>query len=185
MPFVAEVLWDELGVEDNLLIAPWPEPREMNSQEELDFTLVQNLIIEIRNIRSLNHISPAQKMTATIIAGKLTEALKQEAAIIKNLRTGLEAVTIVASGSVPASSLSGAVGPLSFYLEGQETSLVNREQLERKIQELSVAIDNLHRRLHDPEFLSKAPEHIIIKEKNKLTSWQAELEAWRQQLNKQ
>jgi len=185
MPFVAEVLWDELGVEDNLLIAPWPEPREMNSQEELDFTLVQNLIIEIRNIRSLNHISPAQKMTATIIAGKLTEALKQEAAIIKNLRTGLETVTIVASGSVPASSLSGAVGPLSFYLEGQETSLVNREQLERKIQELSVAIDNLHRRLHDPEFLSKAPEHIIIKEKNKLTSWQAELEAWRQQLNKQ
>lgn len=185
MPFVAEVLWDELGVEDNLLIAPWPEPREMNSQEELDFTLVQNLIIEIRNIRSLNHISPAQKMTATIIAGKFTEALKQEAAIIKNLRTGLETVTIVASGSVPASSLSGAVGPLSFYLEGQETSLVNREQLERKIQELSVAIDNLHRRLHDPEFLSKAPEHIIIKEKNKLTSWQAELEAWRQQLNKQ
>jgi len=185
MPFVAEVLWDELAIEDNLLIAPWPQPEDMNRQEKLDFTLVQNLIVEIRNVRSLNHISPTQKMKATIIAGPLAEALKQETEIIKNLRTGLEAVTIVASGSIPVSSLSGAVGPLSFYLEGQEMSAVNQEQLEHKIQELSVAINNLNRRLHDPEFLSKAPEHIISKEKNKLISWQAELEALRQQLNNQ
>ena len=185
MPFVAEVLWDELAIEDNLLIAPWPQPEDMNRQEKLDFTLVQNLVVEIRNIRSLNHISPTQKMKATIVAGPLAEALKQETEIIKNLRTGLEAVTIVASGSIPVSSLSGAVGPLSFYLEGQEMSAVNQEQLEHKIQELSAAIDNLNRRLHDPEFLSKAPEHIISKEKNKLISWQAELEALRQQLNNQ
>jgi valyl-tRNA synthetase len=185
MPFVAEVLWDELAIEDNLLIAPWPQPEDMNRQEKLDFTLVQNLIVEIRNVRSLNHISPTQKMKATIIAGPLAEALKQETEIIKNLRTGLEAVTIVASGSIPVSSLSGAVGPLSFYLEGQEMSAVNQEQLEHKIQELSAAINNLNRRLHDPEFLSKAPEHIISKEKNKLISWQAELEALRQQLNNQ
>jgi len=64
-------------------------------------------------------------------------------------------------------------------------SAVNQEQLEHKIQELSAAINNLNRRLHDPEFLSKAPEHIISKEKNKLISWQAELEALRQQLNNQ
>ncbi len=185
MPFVAEVLWDELAIEDNLLIAPWPQPEDMNRQEKLDFTLVQNLVVEIRNIRSLNHISPTQKMKATIVAGPLAEALKQETEIIKNLRTGLEAVTIVASGSIPVSSLSGAVGPLSFYLEGQEMSAVNQEQLEHKIQELSAAINNLNRRLHDPEFLSKAPEHIISKEKNKLISWQAELEALRQQLNNQ
>ena len=185
MPFVAEVLWDELAIEDNLLIAPWPQPEDMNRQEKLDFTLVQNLVVEIRNIRSLNHISPTQKMKATIVAGPLAEALKQETEIIKNLRTGLEAVTIVASGSIPVSSLSGAVGPLSFYLEGQEMSAVNQEQLERKIQELAAAIDNLNRRLHDPEFLSKAPEHITTKEKNKLMSWQAELEALRQQLNNQ
>jgi len=186
MPFVTQVLWDELGVEDNLLIASWPQVLKINpeaEQEELDFKLVQDLIGEIRNIRSLNHLQPSQKMKMTIIAGQWADALSKEIKLIQNLRTGLETVTIIANGQVPEGSLAGAVGPFSFYLEGEAMSAVNHAQLEHKIQELTTAINNLSRRLNDPEFLSKAPEHIIAKEQTKLTNWQAELEALRQQLN--
>lgn len=184
IPFVTEVLWQQLGIDQPLVIAKWPEPLSGDWADAESFTMVQQLITEIRNLRSHQQIAPSQKLSALIIAGQQAEALNGQIDLLKKLRTGLEQVEIVAVGSAPADSLAGACGQISFYLFGQIDQTGAQEKIAKKIVELTAAIEQLVARLANPEFTAKAPEKIILAEKNKLADWQAELAALNQQITK-
>ena len=119
-----------------------------------------------------------------IIAGQQAEALNSQIDLLKKLRTGLEQVEIVATGSAPADSLAGVCGQISFYLFGQIDQTGAQAKIAKKIVELTTAIEQLSIRLANPEFIAKAPKKIILAEQNKLADWQAELTALNQQITK-
>ncbi len=183
IPFVTEVLWQQLGIDQPLLIAKWPESVFGDLADAESLTTVQQLITEIRNLRSSHQIAPSQKLSAIIIAGQQTEVLTSQIDLLKKLRTGLDQVEIIAAGPVPDNSLAGACGPISFYLSGQIDQSGAKEKIAKKVVELTAAVEQLAARLANPEFTAKAPEKIILAEKNKLAGWQAELAALNQQLN--
>jgi len=182
IPFVTEVLWQQLGIDQPLLIAQWPEQLSGDWADAESFTIVQQLITEIRNLRSHQQIAPNQNLSALIIAGQQAEALNSQIDLLKKLRTGLEQVEIVATGSAPADSLAGVCGQISFYLFGQIDQTGAQAKIAKKIVELTTAIEQLSIRLANPEFIAKAPKKIILAEQNKLADWQAELTALNQQI---
>ncbi|NCU44125.1 valine--tRNA ligase [Candidatus Falkowbacteria bacterium] len=184
IPFVTEVLWQQLGIAEPLLIAKWPEPLAGDWSGAESFTTTQQLITEIRNLRSNQQIAPSQKLSALIVAGQQVEVLNNQLDLLKKLRTGLDQVEIVATGLVPENSLAGACGGLSFYLFGEINQAGAQEKIIKKIAELSSAIEQLNARLTNPEFIAKAPEKIILAEKQKLAGWQAEVATLSQQINK-
>lgn len=184
IPFVSEVLWQQLGIDQSLLIAKWPKPLNNDWSEADEFSTVQQLITEIRNLRSNHQIAPSQKLSALIIAGQQAEILNSQIDLLMKLRTGLDQVEVVVTGQAPIDSLAGACGQLSFYLSGQIDQTGAKEKTIKKIAELTAAIKQLSARLDNPEFIAKAPEKIILAEKNKLAGWQAELATLNQQITK-
>lgn len=183
IPFVTEALWEQLELKEPLLTANWPQPMGYDWPEVESFTSIQQVITEIRNLRSSHNLAPAQKLTALIVAGEQTGLWQQQVDLIKQLRTGLEKVEIVAVASAPDNSLASACGAISFYLTGALQPAGSLEKTQKKITELTRAIDQLRARLANPEFAAKAPEKIIAAEQAKLAGWQAELTTLQQQLS--
>ncbi len=180
IPFVTEVLWQQLEINEPLIIAQWPQPLTDDFQVGVDFALVQDLIVEIRNLRSSQQIAPSQKLSALIVAGAKADLLAEQIELIKRLKTGLDNVEIVAEAAAPEKSLAGVCGSISFYLMGEIEASDAQEKNEKKIGELAIAISNLEQRLANPEFTLKAPAKIVEMERQKLANWQAELKALQQ-----
>ncbi|HQB50782.1 MAG TPA: valine--tRNA ligase [bacterium] len=180
IPFVTEVLWQQLEINEPLIIAQWPQPLTDDFQVGVDFALVQDLIVEIRNLRSSQQIAPSQKLSALIVAGAKADLLAEQIELIKRLKTGLDNVEIVAEAAAPEKSLAGVCGSISFYLMGEIEASDAQEKNEKKIGELAIAISNLEQRLANPEFTLKAPTKVVEMERQKLANWQAELKALQQ-----
>ena len=87
MPFVTEELWGHLhkALQTSplaslakdwpimLIVAPWPEPRDPESWETektADFTLIQEIVRSIRNLRAEQDVKPGKKLPAVFAAGE-------------------------------------------------------------------------------------------------------------------
>ena len=66
-----------------MIVAKFPEPREPEGWEEskiADFTLIQELVRSIRNLRAEKAVAPSKKLAAQFAAGDKTELLKEQSA---------------------------------------------------------------------------------------------------------
>ena len=101
-PFITEEVWGHLRtailespISDvakdwpvALIVAKFPEPREPEGWEEskiADFTLIQELVRSIRNLRAEKNVAPSKKLAAQFAAGDKTELLKGQSAVIASL----------------------------------------------------------------------------------------------------
>ncbi|HNW55514.1 MAG TPA: valine--tRNA ligase [bacterium] len=180
IPFVTEVLWQQLEINEPLIIAKWPKPLGSDFSQGQDFALIQSLIVEIRNLRSSQQIAPSQKLSVIIAAGSAVNLITEQVELIKRLRTGLENVEVVAEAVAPEKSLAGVCGSISFYLFGEIEDKGSAEKNQKRLIELAQVIKNLEQRLANPEFASKAPAKIVEAERQKLADWQAEYNALQQ-----
>ncbi len=102
MPFVTEVLWQEIGNKDLLMVAKWPKREDLNiagvtlgtKNAESDFELIKEIITAIRQIKLENKIPPKEKVKAVIYAGDKVKLIESQAELIKSLRTGIEELKI-------------------------------------------------------------------------------------------
>ncbi|HLA08168.1 MAG TPA: valine--tRNA ligase, partial [Anaerolineales bacterium] len=92
-PFVTEEVWGHLHSAlrdsqlkdvckdwpDALIVARWPEPHEPEGWEEskiADFTLIQELVRSIRNLRAEKNVAPSRRLSAQFSAGERAGLLK-------------------------------------------------------------------------------------------------------------
>lgn len=199
MPFVTEAIWSQLEKENLLIIEKWPS-FEINSEtlgNEKDtnregFDIIREIIISIRNGRLENKIDPKKKIRVIIdvkgqqtIAGLPTEEiLESQSAIIKNLRTGIENLTITLSGEKIENSIQRTVGGINIYipLEGLIDSEKEATRIQKEIGNIESFIAGLEGRLNNEGFVSKAPKQVIDQQKESLNKKKAELEELKKQL---
>ena len=70
-----------------LIVATWPEPGEPEGWEQekiADFTLIQEVVRSIRNLRAEMNVSPSKRLEATIVSQKKSCIIKRT--IIRSLR---------------------------------------------------------------------------------------------------
>ncbi|MBA2363171.1 MAG: valine--tRNA ligase, partial [Chloroflexia bacterium] len=95
MPFVTEELWQHLPHPGKaLIVAPWPEAGEKDTEAEREYGLLIELIRGIRNARAESDVPPARFITAQIAAGRYTESLRGQQELLCRLAR-LEAGTLV------------------------------------------------------------------------------------------
>ena len=87
MPFVTEKIWDEIGIDNLLLIQKWPEEflekKIFDTEKEIIESTI-GIIQKIREARNLNKIEPAKKIKAVIFAHDKYEEIKSQEDLIKN-----------------------------------------------------------------------------------------------------
>ncbi|MBN1945224.1 MAG: valine--tRNA ligase [Bradymonadales bacterium] len=198
MPFLTEVLWQELrlvrlaGGEAEeapaILVAPWPQADRFPEEEELERTiaLVRSVITAINNIRaSTPGVSPSAVLPEVIFTSDSEEVIQatepywpgiQRLAKVERFVQGDPAVR-------PAQSAAAVAGPLRIFvpLGGLIDLEAERARLTQKIAKLQRDLDSLSRKLADPNFLARAPAEVVEKDRLRL----AETEQNRQLLLEQ
>ncbi|MCK5641481.1 MAG: class I tRNA ligase family protein, partial [Gammaproteobacteria bacterium] len=191
-PFITEELWGHLkkasqgsalrnrlaGWPEALIIAPWPEPRPEEGWEAKkvsDFTLVQDVVRAIRNLRSEKDVKPGMRIPAILVSYSAVDVLRQQASTIAALSSiDPDALTIIESiESKPEDHIALVVGPVEIYLPlaGLVDIEEERARLEKDLNEVQSQIDRLEVLLAS-QFVEKAPHPVVQKERDNLDNYQ-------------
>jgi valyl-tRNA synthetase len=170
-----------------LILARWPQPRgpeDWEAQTLADFTLTQDIVRAIRNVRAEKAVKPGRRIPASFSGGYRTSVLEQQAANIIAL-AGLDAESVDISDSVekPANSLTLVVGPVEIHLPlaGLVDPDVERARLGRELADAEAQIARLEKLLAS-DFAAKAPPALVQKERDKLAAYTETAEKIKAQL---
>ncbi|RJP48818.1 MAG: valine--tRNA ligase [Anaerolineaceae bacterium] len=201
-PFVTEEIWGHLREAilespisdlasdwpDALIVAKWPEPREPEGWEEskiADFTLVQDIIRSIRNLRAEKNAPMSKKLAATIVGGAKTELLRSQSEVMAALAAlDTAQLSIVdALASKPDDAVTLVVGAVEIHipLAGMVDESAERERLSKELAETESQIARLEKLLSS-DFANKAPAAIVQKEREKLAGFKETAEKLKGQL---
>ena len=202
-PYVTEALWGYLkeasqevnkrlapggGWEDALIIAQWPEPMLKEGWEDQaieDFKLVQDMIRAIRNIRAEYKVELNHKIACQIFAGEKLDVVASQTQTFISL-AGIDPNNISFSNEAAVSSedrITLVIPPIeiSLPLAGLVDMEAERERLDKELAEAEVQIARLEKLLASP-FAQKAPEEVVAKERERLSSYIETVEKIRVQL---
>ena len=203
-PFVTEELWQalkktavDLGFspfdskakwEEALIIARWPEAGEPEGWEDQaiqDFTLVQDAVRAIRNLRAEKGVQPSKKIAATLVAGDKKAVLEKQAASICSLANVTpESLKILDTlAEKLENQVSIVVSGIEVYLPLADLvdAAAESERLTKELAEVNSQIERLEKLLGS-DFGSKAPAAVVEKERGRLAQFKETAHKLEQQL---
>jgi valyl-tRNA synthetase len=169
MPFITEELWWQLPqAEGDKSIAlksyPGESAKTGTPSRVNEFALAQEVITEVRNIRSEMKLDPRKKVAAEFYTSQ--EHLRS--AIQKNIE-GIQRLAILSEFKVSENALTPSAGAMRstarFDIRIAYSDTVDiaaeSERLRKEIERLQKDIASKERQLGDETFRSRAPEKII------------------------
>jgi valyl-tRNA synthetase len=182
MPFVTEEIWHNLprpsdaAATDALMVVPWPEGGEIDEEAEADMSLIMETIRAIRNARAEHEVEPGRRIKATVAAGSHYSTFAGQRGILARLaRIDPESLSIVTTlPSKPEKAVSLVIGTVEVYLPlaGMVDLDAEQERLNKELAEVQGQIAHTEKLLANQDFISKAPPHIVDRERSKLEDLQ-------------
>ncbi len=190
-PFITEELWGHLktAVLDSplsalaedwtevLITAAWPQEHDPEGWEEAkvaDFSLVQEIVRAIRNLRAEKEVAPSKRIEAIFVSEEKQALLQEQARVIAALaRLDKTKLSIISSlPEKPKNSVTLVVNAVEIYipLEGMVDLAQERARLETELKEAESQIARLEKLLNSP-FAEKAPAAVVDKEREKLSGY--------------
>jgi len=171
MPFVTEVLWKALTGGESIVVAPWPTVADTNGGATKDEVAARRiadadkLITELRRFRSDQGVKPSQK-----VPGRLDFAaadLSNQEELVRNLAN----TTAAAEDFDPSASievrLSQATVEVTLDTHGAVDVEAERKRLEKDLAKANKELEQTGKKLGNENFLSKAPEEVVNKIKQR------------------
>jgi valyl-tRNA synthetase len=193
MPFITEELWWRLRPreeEDACIVADWPivNREQMNADRAETFTLIQDLISGIRGVKSDYGVGQGKEIAATVSVPRRHQDLAAELASYADYFETLASVTdltVEPEAEKPAASASVVVGRCEVFvpLAGMIDLDQERERLRREIDQKEGFLQGVEKKLNNPQFVSKAPDEVVDRERQKKEDALAELERLRANLD--
>jgi valyl-tRNA synthetase len=165
IPFVTEMLWQEIGHKDLLMAQSWPRAntKNKNTKSEKDFILVQQAVSALRNIRAEYQIPRNEKIPVLL---PKNPALQKNAQLV----SGLSGAVTLSKGN--KSMVSRAVGKLSMKVD--IAGLINIEKEVNRAQEelerITKFSQSLEKQLANKGFVDHAPTEVVALTKEKLAT---------------
>ncbi|MXZ21603.1 MAG: valine--tRNA ligase [Caldilineaceae bacterium SB0665_bin_25] len=183
MPYVTEAIWSHLpGVPDqaeSLMTQRWSRPAQnRDASAEDDFGRIQEIVRAIRNARAEYSVEPGRRIAA-IFAGSGRSLARDNLELFTTLaRLDESQVTVEPSaggaGSGPSVQLSA--GGITTYLP--LAGMVDLEAERKRLQKELDNVDNQIRRaaglLSNENFVGRAPEQVVQRERDKLEDLNAQ-----------
>ncbi len=180
IPFVTEVIWEEIGIEEKLIISNWPDKMRYQSLtgscDKKDFEIIKNIISEIRNARSENNIEVGRKIEAVIYAGDKKDLIEGQFHLIKKLKTGIEKIEVRKKGEEINDAIYLLVDGVEIYLIGAIDKDKEKERINKEIDRLNNAINISEKKLKNKGFTDKAPREVVGKAEETLKASTDEVE---------
>ena len=191
MPFITEELWHQFPQRagaKSIALDKFPEARTewKNAQALEQFSLVQDVIVALRNIRAEMKLEPKKKVPAEFSGGD--DRARQ---VIESSREGILRLASVSELKVSAERLpqsGGAVRSTAMfdvripYVAEAIDVAAEAARLRKQIEGLEKAIAAKEKQLADDVFRSRAPEKVVRGLEATLAEQSTELQKLRSRL---
>ena len=188
MPYVTEAIWSHLpGVSERaeaLMTQRWPRPAERRDAPAEDaFARIQEIVRAIRNARAEYNVEPGRRIAA-IFAAAGRGLVQENLELFTNLARLDEAQVAIesnANGSNSGPSVQLSAGGITTFLPlaGMVDLVAERKRIEKELSNVEGQISRTAGLLSNENFVGRAPEQVVKRERDKLK----ELEARREQVN--
>ncbi|MDV2427621.1 valine--tRNA ligase [Corynebacterium tuberculostearicum] len=171
MPFVTEVLWKALTGGESIVVAPWPTVADTNggaTKDEVAARRIEDadkLITELRRFRSDQGVKPSQKVPGRLDFAAADLAGQEE--LVRNLaNTTAPGEDFDPSASIEV-RLSQATVEVTLDTHGAVDVEAERKRLEKDLAKVNKELEQTGKKLGNENFLSKAPEEVVNKIKER------------------
>jgi valyl-tRNA synthetase len=168
MPFITEEIWHAMydGKPPARSIAlvkfPEAEKRRLHDQAEQQMAVLQEIIVNIRNIRAEMKVEPKMKTPARLFANAEVQKLAEEN---RGMIERLASVDGLEFTSQPLRETPGARTAVNFEVainyEQKIDIAAERERLLKELKKLEGEQANGQRQLGNEQFLKKAPANVV------------------------
>ncbi|MEM6783261.1 MAG: valine--tRNA ligase [Bacteroidota bacterium] len=185
MPFITEDLWWRLRPreEDEACIAAgWPEAD--GALEDADaataFSLIQDLVTAVRSVRAQYNVPPSKGIAVTVNVdadrADLVAVLDVNRATFASL-AGVDTLSFGTSLAKPKASAAVVVDRHEVFvpLAGMIDLDQERARLTKEIEQKQGFLRGVERKLANENFVSRAPEAVVEKERQKAADARAEI----------
>ncbi len=194
MPFITEEIWQTAAPlagksGDTIMLQPLPhaDVALVDHAANGDIEWLKAVIVGIRNIRGEMNVPPGREIPVYLRNGDSTDEarLAQNSQYLKKLAK-LERIEWLRAGDEAPVAATALAGDLEILvpMAGLIDTSAEVARLEKEIGKLASDIDRLRGKLDNESFISKAPEAVVAKEREKLESQQQALTTLQEQLER-
>jgi len=188
MPFITEEIWQHLPHQgESIMVAEWPKASSdlIDKKSESDMIVIMDVIGAVRNILSEFNIPPSSKSEIFVQTSDQVIPLLRLRENFNYIYRLTNASNVVVEPEIqkPSSSATAVVSSgVEIYvpLEGLIDIDKEKERLTKNLDKAIADLERITKRLADEAFISKAPENIIFKERER----KSEVEALKAKLEK-
>jgi valyl-tRNA synthetase len=173
MPFLTEEIWQDIPIEkekDSITVSPFPGGLPRYPEAEAEMAHVMDAITGVRNIRGELNIPPAEELEVSIrtFSGTAEKTLTENVQYIKKLARA-KTVAIGLQMAKPKGSYTSVKDEMEVYvtLRGVINIEAEMDRLRKEKKKLEESIILLQKKLHNSEFIERAPREIVGKERRK------------------
>ncbi|MGK0260378.1 MAG: valyl-tRNA synthetase [Candidatus Azotimanducaceae bacterium] len=184
IPFITETIWQELdeakSSKSTIMIQAFPKAADftVDEQAESQVEWLKKVITGVRNIRGEADIKPSQTIDLLLQNGNEADRTQtnQFSSVLKRL-ANIGNITWLTNADEPPKNALVIVGSLKVMvpLEGLIDVEAERARLEKEIANVTKECGRVNGKLSNESFISKAPEAVVSKERNKLAEAEAQL----------
>jgi valyl-tRNA synthetase len=174
MPFITEEIWQHLPCAGpSISTAPFPDVREdwRNVEAEETMARLQEVVVEVRKIRTENKIPPKEKLELWVKTpgGDAALSLAREAASLQAL-AGISKLEFTAALPAGKRTLKGVAGPFELSIPLGETADLaqEKERLERELLKIRAEVQKLEGKLGNEDFVARAPQAVVDDNRKRL-----------------
>ncbi|REL31787.1 valine--tRNA ligase [Thalassotalea euphylliae] len=180
MPFITETVWQSVqplsafeAKGDSIMVQSFPQFDEsaVDEQALTDVEWVKQFIVAIRNIRGEMDIAPSKPLPVllTNVSAEDQRRLDDNEQFLSSLAK-LESIQVLDDASEAPASASAVIGEMTVLIP--MAGLIDKDaelaRLSKGIEKLEKDVQRVKGKLSNENFVGKAPEAVIEKEKAKL-----------------
>ncbi|MCE5335909.1 MAG: valine--tRNA ligase [Desulfobacteraceae bacterium] len=175
MPFITEELWHKLPqTSGSIMKAPFPEPEEarIDPDAEREMETLMGIITVIRNIRGEMNVAPSQMVEVVCLCedDRDSDVLRMHERAVSDFGR-ISKLTVAHTGGMekPRFAAGAVVGKTEVFVVLKDILDVDGEsnRLRKELAKLEKEFGVTQKKLSNEDFLQKAPQDVIEKEREK------------------
>ena len=191
IPFITEEIWQRIAPlagcsGETIMRQPYPQPdlSAIDHEGVVEMQWVMNFILGVRKIRSGMNIAPGKPLPVLLQNGDTTDLkrLEHNRGFLLSLAK-LESITWLREGDEAPESATALVGDMKLLIP--MAGLIDKEaelaRLDKELERIAKTVERCEQKLANPNYVERAPSHIVAREQQRL----AELCATRNSLREQ
>jgi len=194
MPFITEEIWQRVAPlagasGDTVMTRAYPkaDDSQIAPDAEAEMKWVMDFIVGVRKIRSGMNIAPSKALPVLLDNySDLDKARLDRNRAFIDFLARTESVEFLSAGDEAPEAATSLVGEMKLLVP--MAGLIDKEaemaRLSKEIEKLAKDLERGKKKLENENFVAKAPEAVVRKEKDKVTDMESSLKSLQEQREK-